>query len=547
MTYKWGTYLVERQWGTVREDYSAEGDAWNYFPHDHARSRVYRWGEDGLAGWSDDQQRLCFALALWNGKDPILKERLFGLTNGEGNHGEDVKELYYYEDNTPAHDYARMRYLYPQAEFPYRELVEVNAQRGRLEPEYELADTGVFKENRYFDIAVEYAKAADHDMCIQITIRNCGPEPVPLWVLPTLWFRNRWSFGVEAKPGIAAVENHAVLAKHVDLGEYLFCFEKTPTHLLFTDNETNTERLFNSQNVTPFVKDAFHKPQYGVYVRQFFERFEQISAALHALQDAVGDDFQGFYFDLLTLPDGERIPLRVHSFVGLIPLFAGLSLGAEDLANVPDFADFFKGFLQKNNVSDGCIFADNNENPTRYLLSFIPPERLEKLLSAVFDSVEMLADYGIRSVSKRHEAGIGIEVNGTFFEMHYVPGESDSGMFGGNSNWRGPVWIPVNFLLVDTLRRYHVFFGDTVTIEVPAGSGRRITLGAAADELCHRLLSLFLPDENGYRILHGEPDTATHPPDFHDNILFYEYFHADSGRGLGASHQTGWTALVGML
>lgn len=859
--HKWGPYLSERQWGTVREDYSPHGTAWDSFPHDHARSRVYRWGEDGLAGISDDKQRLCFAIALWNGHDAILKERLFGLTGPEGNHGEDVKELYYYLDNTPTHSYMKHLYKYPQAAFPYGDLVHTNQQRGKHEPEYELVDTGAFDHNRYFDVVTEYAKASPDDLLIRITVHNRAAEAAPLTLLPTLWFRNLWSFGLmHEKPNLSLVAAEGfghVRAQHEELGDYQFYFQQAQ-HTLFTENETNTERLYgiptrNAGPSSPFVKDAFHRavvnhdydwmagrtagtkfapvytftvagggsesvcvrltknpvegdpfgpsfdqlftdrqheadafygqfvashvdpelaliqrqafagmlwskqyynidiprwlagdpgqvpppasrrtgrnhqweslnnediismpdkweypwyaawdlafhcvplamidpnfaksqlllflrewymhpngqmPAYewafgdvnppvhawacwqvyqieknrhgiadidflkkafhklslnftwwvnrkdaygknvfeggflgldniGVFDRsaaipggghleqadgtawmgmyclnmleialeitrhdaafedmatKFFEHFVYIAESLNRISHDANmagswDEEQGFFYDVLALPDGRHIPLKVRSLVGLSTLFAVLPLNMSHFANAPDFTFRLKWFAEYRAkiVNYQVVEAADDQH---ILLSLIPPRRIQRLLQAMLDENEFLAPGGIRSISKIHEHGYEVNINGERFGLRYDPAESSTGAFGGNSNWRGPIWMPMNYLLVQALRQYDRYYGPTLQVECPTGSGRMMSLGQVADELTARLVSLFRPDAHGNRPIHAGDSRYQHDPHFKDLILFYEYFHGDTGRGVGASHQTGWTGVVAQL
>ena len=853
---KWGPYLSERQWGTVREDYSPHGTAWDSFPHDHARSRVYRWGEDGLAGISDDRQRLCFAVSLWNGRDPILKERLFGLTGPEGNHGEDVKELYYYLDNVPSHSYMKHLYKYPQSEFPYGNLAHTNGQRGKHEPEYELLDTGVFTENRYFDVVTEYAKASEEDILIRITVHNRAAESADLTLLPTLWFRNLWSFGLmHERPNLALVSNGAfgqVRATHEELGDYQFYFQSAQ-RTLFTENETNTERLYGLPNSSPFVKDAFHRavvnsdfdplegrtggtkfaPMYtltvtgggsesvclrlvknpvkgnpfgkafdtvfaerqreadqfysqfavsnadpelaaiqrqafagmlwskqyynidmprwlagdpgqvpppvsrktgrnheweslnnediismpdkweypwyaawdlafhcvplamvdpglakgqlllflrewymhpngqipayewafgdvnppvhawacwqvyqiektrkgvtdivflkkafhklslnftwwvnrkdtygknvfeggflgldniGVFDRsaampgggrleqadgtawmgmyclnmleialeitrydasfedmatKFFEHFVYIAESLNRIShdpEMAGswDEQEGFFYDVLTLPDGRHVPLKVRSLVGLSTLFAVLPLDMKLLENAPDFTFRLKWFTEYRAKLVNYQVVEAND-PEQILLSLIPPRRIQRLLQAMLDEHEFLAPGGIRSISKIHQNGYQVDINGEQFGLRYDPGESSTGAFGGNSNWRGPIWMPMNYLLVQALRRYDQYYGDTLLVEYPTGSGQMMTLGRVADELSKRLISLFQRGTDGNRPIHGGDERYQTDPHFRELVLFYEYFHGETGRGVGASHQTGWTGVVAQL
>jgi hypothetical protein len=866
---KWGPYLSERQWGTVREDYSESGDAWNYFTHDHARSRAYRWGEDGLAGLSDDRQRLCFALALWNGKDPILKERLFGLTNAEGNHGEDVKEYYFYLDSTPTHSYMKYLYKYPQAPYPYSDLVDTSRRRDRTDLEYELIDTGVFDRDRYFDVFVEYAKAGAEDILVKITAANRGPEAAELHVLPTLWFRNDWASWTARpaeKPLLRQVDGPAgastVAAAHPVLGAYtLYCDGDVP--LLFTENETNNARLFPEHpNASPYVKDgidafvvhgrreavnpgrqgtkvaayyrltvgpresatvrlrltnqapvggsrgagggaspfgtvfdetvgarlqeadefyrsitpasatadqahvmrqalagmlwskqyyyfdadqwleehqahplhhgsrpfrnqewfhmisqdvismpdkweypwfaawdlAFHTlplslvdvefakqqmqlmlrglylhpsgqiPAYewnfsdvnppvhawatlflhrteqalrgegdldflkaafnklllnftwwvnrkdrfgknvfeggflgldniGVFDRsaplptgghleqadgtawmalftqnmlelsielaasdrtyedmvlKFAEHFVYIAAAMnHVGQHGMWDEEDGFYYDLLRLPDGGARRLKVRSMVGLLPLCATTVIEKWQRERVPDAAAMFN--LRAQQMPELLDFI----HPTgpghlgvadRGILALVGPDRLRRILARMLDEEEFLSPYGIRSLSKFHEKHPYVfRTGGREYRVGYLPAESDSGMFGGNSNWRGPVWMPVNVVLIRALLSYYLYYGDTFRVECPTGSGRMMNLFEVSQEIVRRLTGIFLRDERGRRPVYGGSEEFQKDPQWRDQILFYEYFHGENGAGLGASHQTGWTGLVASL
>jgi hypothetical protein len=862
---KWGPYLSERQWGTVREDYSENGDAWGYFTHDQARSRAYRWGEDGLAGICDDKQRLCFALALWNGRDPILKERLFGLSNAEGNHGEDVKEYYYYLDSTPTHAYMKYLYKYPQAAFPYRDLVLTNRRRSRLESEYELLDTGVFNEDRYFDVFVEYAKAGPEDLLIRITACNRGPEPSPLHVLPHLWFRNTWTPGDSpAKPLLRQVDEAerppAILAEHAELGPYrLFC--EGAEELLFTENETNAERIFGTPNPSPFVKDAFHNyltagrheavnpakqgtkaaalyrltvgagqaatvrlqlcrapapesraegrgrkmfgaafdkmfatrireadafyeditppgldedrrnvmrqalagmlwtkqyyyfdvdkwlaehkahpllggqrpirnrdwfhminddiismpdkweypwyaawdlafhtvplnmvdhdfaqqqldlmlsevylhpsgqiPAYewnfgdvnppvhaiatllnytvekhidcrgdvdylksafqklllnftwwvnrkdpsgrnlfsggflgldnigvfdrsaklptGGYLEQadgtawmalycqnmleialelslhdsayedlagkFLEHFFWIAAAMDRVgdnQDELWDEEDGFFYDLLRLPDGSAQRIKVRSLVGLLPLCATTVVSREIIEKNPRFLERAREFLIRHKQILTTIHPPEKPgaNDTR-LLCILNEAKLRRVLARMLDEERFLSPYGIRSLSKWHgEHPYVFNVHGEEFRVDYLPAESNTGMFGGNSNWRGPVWFPVNLLIIRGLFQLHQYYGDGFKIECPTGSGRFMTLQEVAFEIIRRLSNIFLRNSEGRRPVFGGAEKFQTDPHWRDHILFYEYFHGDNGAGLGASHQTGWTGIVARL
>jgi hypothetical protein len=852
---KWGPYLSERQWGTVREDYSENGNAWDYFPHDHARSRVYRWGEDGIAGISDDMQRLCFALTMWNGRDPILKERLFGLSGNEGNHGEDVKELYYYLDSTPTHSYMKHLYKYLQAEFPYADLVNINRSRSRYEPEYELLDTGVFNESKYFDVFTEYAKAEQEDMAIRITIHNRGDESAYIALLPTLWMRNLWSFGLmKERPSIELQQVNdtygMVKTSHEQIGNYYFYFEK-PVAILFTENETNTERLFGQPNVSPYVKDAFHKavieknfdflqekkqgtkfapffefnihahssvtvrlrltrhevrnnpfdhgfdelfveriheadefylnistssnkelfniqrqafagmlwskqyfnidiprwlngdpgqptppesrktgrnyhwhslnnediismpdkweypwyaawdlafhciplsivdPQFakeqlvlflrewymhpngqlpayewafgdvnppvhawscmqvykmekaktgkgdiqflervfqklvinftwwvnrkdhkgnnvfeggflgldniGVFDRsnmvpgggtleqadgtswmamyslnmlemaleisqynpayedvttKFFEHFVYIAESLNRIGEnwtSSWNEEDGFFYDILALPGGNYIPLKVRSLVGLSTLFAVFVLKKDLLQKLPDFHSRLKWFQQYREDNGQYLVIEELNDHDDILLSLVPRKRLEKILKALLDENEFLSKGGIRSISKFHETPYSVHINGEEFGLNYQPAEGTSSLFGGNSNWRGPVWMPMNYLLVHALSIYSSYYGSDLQVELPSGSGNKANLRQVADEISQRLIYPFQVDESGNRPVNDYFTIYRDDPYFRDLVLFYEYFHGDTARGVGASHQTGWTGIIAEL
>jgi hypothetical protein len=856
---RWGPYLAERQWGTVREDYSEYGDCWSYLPHDHARSRAYRWGEDGLLGITDRQGRLCFALALWNGRDPILKERLFGLTGPEGNHGEDVKELYYYLDSTPTHSYLKALYKYPQAEYPYESLVRVNRERGKGDPEFELLDTGAFDGNRYFDVFAEYAKADADDILVRITVANRGPETATLHLLPTLWFRNTWSWGREGegywpKPALRRAGPARIEAEHQSLGRYVLEAEPIAgapvPELLFTDNETNAARLFGAANAQPYVKDAFHRfvvggerdavnpdgtgtkaavhyvltipsgeervvqlrlrehrpsadptfgaafdrvfnarlreadefyaerippaatederrvirqgyagllmtkqffhyvvkhwiegdpaqppppdsrragrnnewphiynrdvismpdkweypwyaawdlafhmipfaridpdfakeqlllflrewymhpngqiPAYefafgdvnppvhawavwrvykmtgprgqrdrlflerafqklllnftwwvnrkdpegrnlfaggflgmdnvGVFDRsqplptgghleqadgtawmafycntmlsmalelasqdpayedlasKFFEHFIAIADAMNHLGGSgLWSDDEGFYYDQLHV-DGQHIPLRVRSMVGVLPLIAVEVLEEENFAHLEGFKRRMNWFLtNRTDVTRdiACMRPRDRDGKSRRLLAIPTRDRLERMLRYVLDETEFLAPNGLRSVSRAHrEQPYRFDVMGVPYRVDYVPAEGNTGLFGGNSNWRGPIWFPVNFLVLEALERYHHFYGDDFKVECPVGSGTLLTLQEVALELASRLSRLFLADQSGRRPCHGEETRYAADPHWRNLVLFHEYFDGDNGRGVGASHQTGWTALA---
>jgi hypothetical protein len=848
---RWGPYLSERQWGTVREDYSANGDAWNYLPHDHARSRAYRWGEDGIAGFGDDELRICLGLALWNGRDPILKERLFGLTNPEGNHGEDVKEVYYYLDGTPTHSYMRMLYKYPQAAFPYAQLIEENRRRGRELPEFELPDTGIFAEGRYFDVEIEYAKADPDDILMQITVRNRAPEPALIHILPQVWVRNTWSWDADAMRPRLLARGQAISIDHPALPPLRVVCDGVP-EFLFCDNETNARRLWgieaggyfkdgindyvvngDRQAVNParlgtkaalhyreelsagattrvrlrlgldtapdgfkdfdailakrraeadeyyaalqaglddpdlrhvqrqaiagllwnkqfyyydipawldgdplpppppaerkqgrnadwrhlnnadiismpdkweypwyaawdlafhavvlagidpryakhqlllltrdwymhpngqfpayewafddvnppvhawatwrvyeidrhhnagradraFLERMFHRlmlnftwwvnrkdvegrnifqggflglDNIGIFDRsaalpaggtinqsdgtawmamytlnlmrialelaledavyediasKFFEHFLYIAAAMTNIGgDGIGlwDEADEFYYDVLHLPGGARIPLRLRSMVGLIPLCAVEVLDASVFARLPGFTRRTRWFLEHRPQLARLVSRWHDPNAgDQHLLSLLRGHRMKRLLGRMLDETEFLSDYGVRSLSKFYEKNPYVfEHAGDQISVSYIPGESRSGLFGGNSNWRGPIWFPVNYLLIESLQRFHCYYGDEFKVECPVGSGKLLHLREVATELARRLCRLFLPDANGFRPCLGRSSIEQADPEFRDHLLFYEYFDGDTGRGLGAAHQTGWTALVALL
>ena len=882
---RWGPYLSERQWGTVREDYSPGGTAWEFFPHDDARSRAYRWGEDGIGGISDRHQMICFALAMWNGKDPILKERLFGLTGHEGNHGEDVKEYYFYLDSTPTHSYLRMLYKYPQKEFPYAQLVEENRRRGRSAPEFELLDTGVFAENRYFDVFVEYAKAGEEDILIQITAVNRGPETAMLHLLPTLWFRNTWSWGRDLRRPLVRVstslpDTTCAELQHWQYGKrWLLCAGKP--QLLFTENETNYERLFHVRNRTPYVKDAFHEylihekteavnpaqagtkmaayyglelrpgqsevirlrltdleplagmepdapmigtitspaheerregvpgtndfaegfdaliavrkkeadefygtripeelsedarsvmrqayagmlwskqfyhydvktwlegdpagpkppaerlhgrnkdwthlynddvmsmpdkweypwyaawdlafhcvplsivdpdfakeqlilmlrewymhpngqlPAYewafsdvnppvhawaawrvykierrirgvadrgflekvfhklllnftwwvnrkdpgganifeggflgldniGVFDRsaplptgghleqsdgtswmgmyclnmlaialelakedpayedvasKFFEHFVYIARAMNDIGSggvSLWDEEDGFYYDLLQLPSGEEHYLKVRSMVGLIPLFAVETLEPEIVDRLPGFKRRMQWFIDNHpDVPEHIEMTQRSARGVRRLLSLVSRKRLKRVLGRMLDEAEFLSAHGIRALSRYHlDHPYEVYVNGQTNRVAYEPAESTTGLFGGNSNWRGPVWMPVNFLLIESLQKFHHYYGEDFKVMCPSGTTNECDLWQVSAELSRRLVRIFLRGRDGKRPVAGGLDVFQFDPQWRDLILFHEYFHGDNGAGLGANHQTGWTGLVAKL
>jgi hypothetical protein len=854
---KWGPYLSERQWGTVREDYSADGNAWSYFSHDQSRSRAYHWGEDGIGGISDDKQHLCFSLAFWNGHDPILKERIFGLTNAEGNHGEDVKEYYFYLDSTPTHSYMKQLYKYPQEAYPYGNLVETNQRRSRLDPEYELLDTGIFRENKYFDIEIEYAKASPEDILIRITAWNRGPETAELHIVPTVWFRNTWSWWPErGKPALRAAPasgKTAVYTTHPQLGDmWLYLDGNAP--LLFTENETNNERLFGGRNSGPFVKDAindyivggrqsavnpaqegtkaaahyrsavkaggsvsvrlrltgaspaalaapfadfdgtiarrlteadtfyrgltppaanadsalvmrqafagmlwskqfyfleadrwlvehgvdpfsnktytsrnsdwshminrsvismpdkweypwyaawdlafhtvvlsavdldFAKGQLDMLMREFYIHptgqipayewnFGDVNPPVHAwatifvfrmeqafrgkgdieflkrifgkllsnftwwvnrkdrfgknvfeggflgldnigvfdrsaplptgghLEQADGtawmamycqnmlelaveiasedrtfedlaakfvdhflwiahamnrvgtggmwDEEDGFYYDVLRWPDGSGTRLKVRSLVGLLPLCATVVVEPWHRQQVPRLTEYARERMRLMPALAASIHPTGPGHfgcGDRGLMAVVMPDRLRRILTRMLDENEFLSPYGIRSISRYHrDHPYVLNTEGREYRVDYLPAESDTGMFGGNSNWRGPIWMPMNVLLIRSLLSFYLYYGDTFKIECPTGSGQLMNLFQVGREIANRLERIFLRAPDGNRPVFGGTETFQKDPNWKDNLLFYEYFHGDNGAGIGASHQTGWTGLVAAL
>ena len=858
---RWGPYVSERAWGTVREDYSPDGDAWDYLPHDQARSKAFRWGEDGLAGVCDRHQQICLAVALWNGHDPILKERLFGLSGPQGNHGEDVKEYYYYLDNTPTHTYMKYLYKYPQPAYPYENLVEENGRRGRTQPEYELIDTGVFNENRYFDVFVEYAKAGPEDILMRITVTNRGPEAADLDLLPTLWFRNTWSWQANTPhPSLSRYYHTAfptlttVQVVNDSYGTRWLYADASPT-LLFTENETNTERIYNTPNASPYVKDSFNDyivhgnqnvvnpaqtgtkvaahyhfslaagetqtvqlrfsesgpdntapfdktftdifaqrlkeaddfyaevlaphqsedalrvqrqafagmlwskqyyyydiktwlhgdpaeppppPQrlhgrnhdwthlfnediismpdkweypwyaawdlsfhcvafalidpnfakeqlilllrewymhpngqipayewafgdvnppvhawasyqvyklekahtgtgdreflerifqklllnftwwvnrkdyegqnvfqggflgldnigvfdrnlklpdgnfleqsdgtswmgmyclnmltialelaqenldYGDIASKFFEHFVYIAQAMNDMGAdglELWDEQDGFYYDVLHRGDGTHIPLQVRSMVGLIPLFAISILDSQLIDRLPSFKRrmdwFINNWEQTGNHIETTQETGQGEN---LLLAIVNREKLGRILSTMLDESEFLSEYGLRALSRYHkDHPYTIELGGTTYSVDYEPAESTTALFGGNSNWRGPIWFPLNYLVIHAIETFYSFYGDSFTVELPTGSGKQVTLKQVSMELSQRLAHIFLRDTQGRRAVHGGVELFQNDPYWRDLLLFYEYFHGDNGAGIGANHQTGWTGLIAAL
>lgn len=851
----WGPYLSERQWGTVREDYSSNGDAWGYFTHDQARSRAYRWGEDGIAGISDIKCNLCFSVALWNGKDSILKERLFGLTGPEGNHGEDVKELYYYLDNTPTHSYMKYLYKYPQNPYPYGELTGINKQRGLNHLEYELADTGIFNKKEYFDVYVTYAKESPTDLHIKISIKNRSREKAKIWVLPTMLFRNEWGFKyIDKKPEIKMMQKKGsfgkVRASHPKLYDYYLYYDE-PQHHLFTENDTNAQKLFGLPNETPYVKDLFHHavieddyktaegrdfgtkfspvyeldlegkssvsiklrltqeaglsdplgeqftglmanrkkeanefysrftndlpeddanilrqslagmlwtkqyynlnmeewlkgdpkqpppepwrkygrnsqwknlinediismpdkweypwyaawdlafhcvplalvdpdfakhqmvlilrewymstkgqiPAYewsfsdvnppvqawaafrifqidakmkgkgdidflkkvfgklvinftwwvnqkdkhdnnifeggflgldniGVFDRsqgmpggghleqadgtawmalyslnmlqialeiakvdhsyedmatKYFEHFVYIAESLNSLKEngkSLWDDLDGFFFDVLVRPNNEAIPLKTRSLVGLMTINPALLLTKETLDLLPGFKDRLVWFRNYRKNKGKYLVIESYVEGDDIMLALIPKHRMQRLVDALIDENEFLSDFGIRSLSKLHKKPYNIMLDGSVFGIKYDPAESTSYMFGGNSNWRGPIWMPMNYMIIDALREYFKYYGNDVLFEFPKGSGAYMNFNEISLEISNRLVNLFRKDEKGNRPINQSHRRLYKDKKFSEHILFYEYFHGDTGRGLGASHQTGWTGIVANL
>ena len=614
---KWDPYLSERQWGTVREDDSNDGNAWD-FSHDQGRSRAYRWGEDGLGGITDDGNLLCFALALWNGNDPILKERLFGLTNSEGNHGEDVKEYYFYLDSTPTHSYMKYLYKYPQAAFPYEDLVRTNRSRSRHELEYELLDTGIFDDDRYFDVFVEYAKADAEDILIQISICNRG-DTAAIHALPTLWFRNTWSWAEgDSKPMVQKVEGmdvSVVRAYHTDdlfqekLGEYyLYCdrelnngkgdieflkyafskllinftwwvnrkdasgnnifeggflgldnigvFDRSsplPTGGRLEQADGTAWMVFFSQRMLQIaIELALHDPLYEELALKFFEHTMWIAGAMDRIgdnQDELWDESDGFFYDVLRLPDGRATRLKARSMVGLLPLMAVSVFPKDVSSHLPRFNERVRLFMQHHpEIVNSLHPLYQTGHEGRLMLSILNEQKLRRILSRVLDESEFLSDYGIRSLSRYYQDHPYCFYHaGQEYRVDYLPGDSNTGMFGGNSNWRGPIWMPVNFLLLRALVHLYSYYGDSFAIEYPTGSGQQKTLYDVGKAIGERLVRIFARDESGRRPVYGGAEKFQTDPHWRDLILFYEYFHGDNGAGIGASHQTGWTGCVARI
>jgi hypothetical protein len=850
---KWGPYVSDRQWGTVREDYSENGEAWLFTTHDMARSKTWRWGEEGIAGICDDKQLLCFAVGLWNKKDPLIKERLFGLTSQEGNHGEDVKELYYYLDSSPTHSYMKMLYKYPQAAFPYQSLLDENKKRTRLDPEFELLDTAIFNEDKYFDVFIEYAKADQDDILIKITLHNRGPEDAPVNVLPTIWFRNTWAWGYDDyKPNMMSSNNGNMFIEHREIGEFTLHVEKQTQHL-FCENETNTQKLYgvqktgyfkdgineylvhgneatvninqqgtkaafnydllikageavtirlrlesknnsnpfgdfdtifserlqetdafynelqkdiisedekmiqrqafagmlwckqfyyynvdqwlkgdpsqppppaarlkgrnaswpylnnadiismpdkweypwyaawdlafhcicfslidmafakqqlilltrewymhpngqlpayewtfsdtnppvhawaawrvyeldkqnnNKKGDTPFLETVFHKlllnftwwvnrkdeegnnifeggflgmdniglfdrsskqfptggrleqadgtswmamyslnlmrialelaktnPVYQDMATKFFEHFLYIAGAMASMgldKDGLWDDEDSFFYDVLRFPDNGTFKLRIRSMIGLVPLFAVEVLDDELMQSQPNFARRLKWFLENRPELASLVSRWHEKGvEEKHLLSLLRGHRMKMILKRMLDETEFLSEHGVRALSKFHEQNpYEVNIGGQIFSVQYTPAESTIPLFGGNSNWRGPIWMPVNFLIIESLERFHHYYGDDFKVEYPTNSGQYLSLDEISGELSKRLVKLFLRDSNGRRAVFGDQDKLQNDPNFSNYILFHEYFNGDNGKGLGASHQTGWTGLIAKL
>jgi hypothetical protein len=623
------------QWGTVREDYSDNEDAWSYFSHDQARSRAYRWGEDGIAGISDDKQRLCLALALWNERDPILKERLFGLTNAEGNHGEDVKEYYFYVDNQPTHSYQRYLYKYPQAEFPYNELVAVNRARSTHEMEYELIDTGVFDDDRYFDVEVEHAKAGLEDILCRVTVHNRSSQDAALRVLPTLWFRNVWSWEngeplAMVDPDFAKGQIDLMLSREylhpggqMPAYEWNFGDVNPPVHAFAALFLQNLEADLGEVDL-PFLQESFSKlllnftwwvnrkdpsghnvfeggflgldnigvfdrsaplptggrleqadgtawmamfsqnmlelalallpydKTYEEFVLKFVERFFWIAAAVDPIgdhPDEMWDEEDGFFYDVLRLPDGTGMRMKVRSLVGLLPICATTVIEADLLDRYPQIVAQARTFLERNqdllvNIADPSVPGVQG----RRILSLVNEAKLRRILARMLDEERFLGPHGIRLISRWHlDHPYTFNVAGTESRVQYEPAESTTGMFGGNSNWRGPVWFPINLILIRALIQHYRYYGNDLKVECPTGSGKMMTLFEVAQELSRRLASTFLRDSDGQRPVYGGTKLFQVDPHWRDLIRFYEYYHGDNGAGLGASHQTGWSGLVARM
>jgi hypothetical protein len=565
--YRWGPYVSERQWGTVREDYSPNGQSWDYLPHDHARSRAYRWGEDGLAGFCDIEQRLCLVLALWNGRDPILKERAFGLTGEQGNHGEDVKEYWWYLDALPSHAWNRWRYHYPQQAFPYTDLVAVNGRRDRTEPEYELMDTGVFDDDRYWIVEVHYVKADPDDILMAIEVTNAGPDAATLHVLPTAWFRNTWSWEIGApKPLLAAAGDGAVSIRHPFGGELELLASTGPDGAAPVPGPLDRSHLpvggtLEQSDATGWM--AFYAMAMGSIavalgranqrpgtdlVLKFLEHFAGIRDAIDS--QGLWDDQDGMYYDRLLTPSGTAVSVKVRSMVGMIPLLAVGVVDESMLRLSLAVGKQFASLLGARGLADPAKLAEagllrGTPGDRRLLLSVAGPDRLPRLLTRLFDEGEFLSPHGLRSLSAYHrEHPYQLDVEGVRATIDYEPAESTTPMFGGNSNWRGPVWFPLNYLVISMLERYQRFFGNDLTIEYPAGSGRPLALGMVTADLRDRLISLFVAGPDGRRPCFGGVTRLQDDPAWRDNLVFSEYFHGDNGAGLGASHQTGWTGLI---
>ena len=531
---KWGPYLSERQWGTVREDYSDTGDAWDYFSHDQARSRAYRWGEDGLAGISDDRQRLCLALALWNGQDPILKERLFGLTNSEGNHGEDVKEYYFYLDASPTHSYLKYLYKYPQAAYPYDQLVATNHERGRSDLEYELLHTGVFVKDGFHDFLI-------HGQLDAVNPEQTGTKAaahyqlsVPAGACETVRLR----LTTVAPDAQAAAYGGGAFGAHFDE--------------VMQARRREADEFYATVIPGALTADAAAVMRQAlagmIWSKQYFMAIA--SATIHAGGNTgMWDEEDGFFYDVLQLPDGTARRLKVRSMVGLLPLCAVTVFEGEFRQNFPDQVQRMKGFLAaRPELVDFIHDPEQVGHAGRRLAAILDESKLRRVLAIMLDENEFLSPYGLRSLSRHHaDHPYHVSVGEADYGVSYLPGESDSGMFGGNSNWRGPIWMPVNALVIRALFQYYAYYGDEFTVECPSGSGQLMNLYQVAEEISRRLTGIFLKDEDGRRPVNGDEPKFQHDAHWQDCIQFYEYFHGDNGAGLGASHQTGWTGAVARI